>query len=722
MTDDEPSSRETSGDTRIVIANGLDLDKRYFYEITKRMSRDGDLRKLSLLGPPLWLVLSILGLAFAVSGIVSWLRSAMVTSVVVVEQLELVSPWILAVSGLGLVVVAVFGAAIVGVFLAEVVDVDAIRENIRDVRAIGKFDIWQNLNYWHPFTSHLSDRDPIVPLSADSEAEVSSIYADGPHYQNVFVDALYVTPEGELTLTQRIAYRLYRWDHRRRTVRRGLYAVGLLAAAVFLSQVFGLIETPSIEGGATAVILLVVAAALVVIVMTVLAIDYPYLTLQFYSDSAGLSRYRQLLNDEKQGVSRGERIGLSNSMSGYGLFYISRFIATLFGRRRYDVAIDAAALAPGDGSEGSDGSDDGNATAFPASVEAYPGDEHATAAGAELLWSGLPAESLREPDRDPELTLRLSGVDYYTVEETGSGREELVKATAGERTGFRLPTKKFVSVRDGFEAETLRIPEQPRELLHSGEWSEDEVHTLFIGGGEHQQAINKLVLALKADGYRNIDVRENAFSVGGAASRTLTRRLREQWGELFSSRDGAAKRRNRRAMIHLPTEYFVSLVSGGEQFFRQDETRHGHGFLLFRHEFDGGDGSGEYAHVLIGMSAVGTKTGALFWQHLVENDFRFTVDGESSEEQRELEEDVVYFFDAPGPTDHPLCSDPTTDYGDIGDLYTDTSWRSRGLGFGIAELDEYDSIAGSAGDGGETAKRVGTEYYALQIEGVGHDS
>jgi small-conductance mechanosensitive channel len=827
MPESDRGNDDESPEERIVIANGMDLDKRYFYEVTKQMSSDGDLWKLSRLGPPLWTVLSLIGLGLAVTGIIRGLRTLFTVAVSAINWSD-PPPWI-AVAVLGTIVAIVALVLVLVTFVSDFIDVERIKDRLTDLRNVARRDVWQNLHYWHQFTSHLSDRDPIVPLSAESEREVSSIYADGPHYQNVFVDALYVTPDGDLSFKEKTSFHLYRWDHRRRTIRRVLYAVALIAVVVLVLRLLDLVDMSSLGTSVGAATVVLSMAALVVVLATIVSVNYLYLQVQFYSDSAGLSRYGQLLNDqEKSYFARGEQVGLSNSMCGYGLFYVSRFVATLFGNRQFDVEIDPATLAPGapvfrhgeadegtielvfdrpvkiTGREGftvevnetvvslddvnavqgnkgrialhldpdkdvigtsdvvsvsydgdslgvidedgtgvegfsiatdtndefvnvvaqSDGREadasiheegEGKSTEFPArGFKSHPGDEHATAAAAEILWSSLPAESIHHQGRESDVTLHLEGVDYYTVEETSDGEDELVKATAGERTGFRLPVKKFLSVRDGFEADALRIPEQPADLLYAGDWSEEELHTLFVGGGEHQQAINKLVLALKADGYQNVDVRENAFAVGRTPG--LTRMLRRRVRKSLASNEEESENEADDKTVHFPTEYFVSLVSGGNEFFRQDPNRHGHGFLLFRHELDETERQHRYAHVLIGMSAVGTKTGALFWQHLLENDFELGLDGDN---RFELEEDVVYFFDAPGPTDHPICNRENGKYDDIGDLYTDTAWQDRGLIFGLSELDHFETIDKSIDKKGN--KKFGTEYYDVELLSVRND-
>jgi len=59
MSGDIESDSGNSETERIVVANGMDFDKRYFYEVSKRMSRDWGLRRLSLLGPPIWIIASV---------------------------------------------------------------------------------------------------------------------------------------------------------------------------------------------------------------------------------------------------------------------------------------------------------------------------------------------------------------------------------------------------------------------------------------------------------------------------------------------------------------------------------------------------------------------------------------------------------------------------------------------------------------------------------------
>ncbi len=704
--DADGSGDGSDPDTRVVVANGLDLDKQYFYEVTKRMSRDGDLRKLSILGPPLWTVLSVLTVVIALVGSVGWFQSAFHGSVVVLQRFEAVPLWASTAAAVGLLVVVAAVTAVGLAFTTTIIDTETLRRQLGNLLVVTERDIWQPLHYWYPFRSHLSDRDPIVPLGTDADYALSSIYADGPHYQNVFVDAIYVTPSGDLSFRQRIALALYRWDHRRRTLRRGGYLLAAVATLGFLAVVSGTAAVPQLDSDPVALLVAGgMGVSLLIVGATIVAADYPYLLAQFYSDSAGLSQYGQLLNDGESGF-HDEAVGLSNSMCGYGLFFLSRFVAALFGRRQFDVAVDPAALAP-----------DGEGTAFPArGFDSQPGDEHATAAATELLWASLPADSLAQSDREADVTLELSGVDYDTITEARDGSKERQTVTAGSKTGFRLPVKKFVSVADGFDTDSLRVPDRPLDLLYDRDWDEETVHTLYVGGGEHQQAITKLTLALKAAGYRNVDVRENAFAVGDTPG--LFRRLHRRLGGRQSV-EMATNAGDVADGIHFPTEYFVSMVSGGDEFFRQDDERHGHGFALLRHELDTAGDRREYAHVLIGMSAVGTKAGALFWQHLVEHDFAFTVTDDAGRTHTEtLADDVVYFFDAPGPAAHSLCDDEGVDYDDIGDLYTDTAWRSAGLEFDVARLTGYET-SGASTDG--ATKTMGTKYYALDIVGVGDD-
>lgn len=834
------SDDEDRSEKRLVVANGIDLDKRYFYEITKAISRDRDLRKLSLFGPPIWALVALVGFFLAATAALQGLRSIITAIFAVVNWTE-VSLWAI-ITLLGATVIGITVLFVFRVYVTDFVELEKIKRRFWALFNVFNRDVWQNLNYWHPFTSHLSDRDPIVPLSSGVDAPVSSIYSDGPHYQNVFVDALYIRPRGDQSWTQRIAYTLYKWDRVRRHLRRSLYVVAGLATLVAVLQVAGLIGTPTLGPILSAVLGIVVLLALVVLVLTVVAGNYLYFHLQFFSDSAGLSRYEQLLNPEDESIlSRGEKIGLANSMNGYGIFYVSRFVASLFGRQRYDVSLDPEALAPGapeweaviirddtievifhmpvkvtsneyelndgsgkehgskaftimrdgekllvdritnagsgrvrlsfdgrvafdeldtikltyDGDSGTvtsqeeirarsfeftlnadgtnvatvdmEGEEDAiivverenkpnDRTTFPATgFDSSPSDEHATAAAAEILWASLPADAVRDPPDNPDLTLALTGVDYYTIRQRGD-RDRLVKETAGEREGYRLPVKKFMSVRHGFDTEALRVPENPEKLLYSGSWREQELHTLYVGGGEHQQAINKLLLVLKSEGYQNIDIRENAFAVGPTSKAVdqLRRRIRSDDEDMDTDED---------KQVTLPIEYFVSLVSGGNDFFRQDTNRHGHGFLLFRHELDREADQREYVHILIGMSAVGTKIGALFWQYLVTNEFRFSVtpgESDAGTEQPDgtlpsLEEDVLYFFDAPGPTSHPICEAGTNNYDDIGDLYTDTAWSVEELKFDISPL-EYETVERSAMDANN--KRLGTKYFELKINDI----
>ncbi|MEF8915819.1 hypothetical protein [Natronomonas sp.] len=80
---------------------------------------------------------------------------------------------------------------------------------IRNIPVVFRLETWQNFNYWHPFTSHLSDRDPLVVLSEDDGTAVSGVFADEPHYGSVFVDSVYVEVDDDSTLRRPLLFALF---------------------------------------------------------------------------------------------------------------------------------------------------------------------------------------------------------------------------------------------------------------------------------------------------------------------------------------------------------------------------------------------------------------------------------------------------------------------------------------------------------------------------------
>lgn len=889
--DSSDGGKDGDSTERIVIANGMDFDKRYFYEVSKRMSRDWDLRKLSLLGPPTWVIASILAILvlfrFQIPNPLSYIdTSAMSSSPIPVG-------WGLTSSLAGVVIVAAFlawilkpvGGISVRLLFAWLTGVYAFIKRIflylRNLLNVLTFDVWQSLNYWHPFTSHLSGRDPLLIFQQDDDVEVSGIFSDGPHYNNIFISSIYLTPEGDLSLRQRLTVLLYGGGRvRKYLVKLGLPVVVVVAAVVLKGDISPGIVTTS---GSTVRIIAMLGGGLAAVGLVAATIsDYTTFNVRFRADSSGLSQYGRLLNEpeSESPLSRGRR-SLANSMSGYGLLYLSRFLADIFGDVSYDVTFDKGQLMEfddegddqgdaedgpqemggpeGNGEQGDDGQDEREATdQSPADAgdtevradrtgtnETSPADasagdvklpegvgsltdSHATAAASELLWSSIPPESVKEGGEDADITLDLTGVRYYAIRKLpsswimrrrtvrrlirydpdtywGKTSKFLTPQTAGRRTGLRLPIKKFMSVRHELPVEAIENPTSrdagPEDLLFFADskeeekeqnedseegpalWDEDVIHCLFLGGGEHQQAINKLLLALKAEGYDNVDILENAFSAD-VSDDVLSlmdhkdqwvEKLRQVWREigprdkdsddrsnpdegeeddfrhdleefadelgrqptagevdeveglsllkddedLFGSYETAIEDADIEPNPALfPTEYFVSFVGADESFRQEDD-----GFILFRHQLQSDDDQERWAHVIIGMSAVATKTGALYWRYL----FQQSDEGErgftdpANDDFGTFEEDVIYFISCPKPWAFEAVDD-------LGDLYLDTSWQDNGvLDFSVERDTEYDVVpkrvpdeAGDSADSADSAerdeiKKLGMEYYELDI-------
>lgn len=809
-SDSESGNTDDEETERIVVANGMDFDKRYFYEVTKRMSRDWDLRKLSLFGPPIWVVASVLAGYLSVNFLLpdegiptpAGISSTALDGIpsIPTEQLSFVATAVVVVAAIAWLLKPIGGLSLTLIvnWLAGVYDsIKTILRYSANLLNVATRDVWQNLNYWHPFTTHLSGRDPLVVLRESDDVSISGIYSDEPHYNNVFVDTIYIEPEGDLSLKQRLTVFLYGGGPLRKwLVTWGLLPVVAAAALVVVFEFDAGAAASAVPSGSRMLTagLLVVGGVSTVVLAAVAISDATAFNVRFRADSAGLSRYQRLLNEpeSESPLSKGRR-SLSNSMSGYGLLYLSRYLADIFGRKRYDVTFDSESLLAveaedeqetEDEDETDESSENGPTLTNPQGHGALT-DSHATAAASELLWSSIPPESVRTGGENPDITLGLNGVSYHETDELpkswimrrrvvrwlinydpesywGDTVELLRKRTAGDRTGLRIPIKKFMSVRHDLPVETIQTPENPANLLFFADskadlWNDDTVHSVFLGGGEHQQGINKLVLALKSEGFDNVDVLENAFSAdvsdGTDDLRAQLRRrasnlgdvmrsirngesatddgdeellealeelaeelgrkpteseveatddlsltdLEEQFGSLEAAMD-AAELADNDALF--PTEYFVSFV-GAEESFRQKD----HGFVLFRHRLETDGDQTRWAHVIIGMSAVATKAGMLYWDYLFKNGF----EDPENDEFGAFEEDVIHFVSCPGPIDFEAVDD-------IGDLYLDTSWQEHGgLGFSVTRDEEYDSVPRQISEEPSGIKKLGMSYYELDI-------
>ncbi|APW99506.1 hypothetical protein CHINAEXTREME_17800 [Halobiforma lacisalsi AJ5] len=688
---------ETEATDRIVIANGQYLDKQYFHEARKTMARDWDLRKIAWLGPPLWVVLSGISLIYIGMQLRNGVTGASLigtfdtisertaqTDLSVLYGLVLdnahwfvllpVVVWLL-VTGLPIFLKKAIAAVITSIFKIG-------RGFVRASRSVNP-ETWQKSNYWNPFMSHLSDRDPLVVLNHGSDQSISGTFSDSPYYGNVLVDSVYVEIEGDLGYRQRLFTYLY--DHRVRWGWRIL--LGLSALIVGMWTIDPFLEIPTTPMGETVPWSRLVFGAVflwVILGSAMWITRYPQFLVGFLGESAGLSRYKRLLNepDAEDSERSDGRIGLSNSLCGYGLFFVSEFLYQIFGYQRYNVSLEAELLpeqpnrevrADGTGQKteksqrtSTDTSDENGDPSFRPEAYEHPTSEHAVAAGRELLWSAVPRESVREGGENEDITLSLSGVDYYTVterkrsllarllnrlegrkrdDENGTvapsdessesepeseGRSEteeiFVKERAGRASGIRLPVKKFMSVPHELSPETVRNPPKPVPEVYQFDdaegtelaWNEDTRHYVLLGGGEHQQAINKLILGMKAAGYENVDVLENAFastqpteelSISTALDNKdlsqFWKSLTEWWEPGLPLEKNAIEE-----PAFFPTEYFVSGVFGGTEFFRSDDDT----FLLFSHEAPSDDTDTEiFFHVIIGFSAVATKIGFLYW-------------------------------------------------------------------------------------------------------------
>lgn len=654
MVDEDASSEDgqpASGE-RIVVTNGVDLDKRYFYESIKAVAWDWEIRRLSLIGPPLVLLVVLLMLFYFYLAVPTLPFGVPEANAIVETTTGFVSG-----SDFGALLVVFGGFAlllVVGPHL-RAIQSDLLERGAalwRYLRSVGHLrhrSPWQNLNYWHAFTTHLSGRDPLVVLTETAETTVSGVYADSPHYGNVFVDAVYVRVRGEdLSWRQRVC----QWvqDATRRKLRLAVLGTPVVLA-LFRSNEIAL-GNAGVEGILLSDGLFVASLVSAGALLTAAA---PFLQFRtwFFVKTVRESGYSTLLDDsgilEPSGSD--DRIRLSNSMFGYGLFYVSEFFYHLFGDQKYDVEVDVADLLDEERGDG-----------FPTTAYGSPSSAEAIAAARELVWSALPASSVEaaaDGIDDPDLSVEIVGVDYYTFGDEDD--DAFRSARVGERGGFRLPVKKFMSVPHGTDRERVEKPPSPTPNLHRHDsWDEETTHHLLLGGGEHQQGLNKLFLALKAQGYTGVDVLENAFA--GQVDETVPD-------------DGPYP------FVLFPTEYFVAFAGGNADFFRHEDDA----FALFRHRVE----EDEWVHVLMGTGAAGTKLGFLYWLDQYDRGF----------------EDVP-------PDEFQFLTHPSVDgvdgLDDVGDLYMDTSWRgSDALTFTRHERDVT--------DGAVSPPEIDLAYYDLDV-------
>lgn len=823
--DNDSAGREDGEEVeRVVVANGLGIDKRYFYEVLKRAALDTDIRRLSLLGPPLWALIVLSGAWLFVRSIVSpssllTLVGSVLTGMGTVAatagnaqaRQEAIQRVAVRVNELSTTVVsgsttdlatalllALVAIAILFIGYTQIWELlDGITETFErsfsramNVPVVLRAETWQNLNYWHPFTSHLSDRDPLAVLSNLEEADVSSVYADEPHYKNVFVDSIYLEIDaGGSSRNWELLY-----GYRGRYVRRAvLFAVALLGL-VALDGVLGVSSVPALAsidwplvavlaglavighsarvavlGGVAGIgtawlgaltprvvtinanlfVLLAFALVLFVVLFTVFhprARKYVVFNRWFLANSAGLSTYNEFLNslDIDDLYREDDRNVLSNSFAGYGLFYLSELLYRVFGTGRYTVTADSDALCP----------DEQDPTQFHEPI----GDLDAAVGAMELLWSAVPASSVAAAhgdagdddspngaakqsgrsdaaastnegesavvgpateaaetdggetiddtsDGDADVSVTLAGVDYYTIRNRKSDgwrdrianvpllgdlvgeveseeRKRFERALAGSRKGIRVPIKKFMSVPDGTPPTVLdEGPMAVASLYEPDSWRGDRTHTVLLGGGEHQQGINKLVLSMKAKGYDNVDVLENAFV-----------------GEDEDAADAA----------EFPTEYFVSFVGGDNEFVRDvegdDALEDREVFLYMRHRTE----ADRDTHLIIGMSAVATKTGFLYWHDRFANDVADDADGPAL---TELEYDTLHVIHHPsgkGDAAEGLAAGSFPEL-EVGQLYLDTTWIDDDpLSFDLAEDVRYDGVTNDDG--------IDIRYQRLEID------
>ncbi|WP_058367592.1 hypothetical protein [Haloparvum sedimenti] len=615
---DERGADSEAVDERVVLANGLTLDKRDEFAARKHAASDSDLRRIALLGPAFWTATSLASLLAVVAGIVFLVSDAATSADVALvlraalggDLVRLLSAYPIAVVA-GALLVAHLWHYLVSPVRGAVTELGSrVRrafDHLRQLLLIARWDTLKVGNYWFPFTAHLSDRDPLLVLGRDDIA-VTGTYGDRPHYRNVFVDAVYVRFRGG---PRRLELEHALFDDRVRRF-RAMLLIGLAipVATESITAALGRPMSPTTTAGVAGVLVLAAAVApwrvpwreavpaAVVVGALWLASnaaplpEFPVLcaaaflavlvplaatrTLgfrsRFYGESAAFSRSDVVLNEPDTGEGR-TRLG--NSLLGYGVFYVSEYFRELLGPDRRTRVTAGAELAD--------------------ALAADP-DDHAAvaaAAGLETAWAGGSFSGEETVD------VEVVGVDTL-VTTTDPHRGPVGRVVAGlrrlagegdddvttdlDRTGsshgIRLPVKAFASVAHSPERLDGSLPEEP--IFAGVEWPEERVHHLFLGGAEHNVGLRKLILTLKAAGYENVDLAENAFA----------------------DPDG----------IQFPAEYFVSAVVEEDLLSRDDPA-----FLLFRHPIDGrtaegdDDAEGEQAHAIVGLSALGSKAGFLFW-------------------------------------------------------------------------------------------------------------
>lgn len=648
------SDEADGADRRIVVGTGRDLDKQDRYEVTKHVARDWDVWKLSLLGPVLWsavrlLVLggTLLYVAYSLQGYGSDL-ALLIDSVAAVSAADVGrgvrahSVAVLLGATLGSWILYRVMLALQGLLGDIGSQLRTAGHQLRHLAVLFDLDTWLPQNYWYPFTSHLSDRDPLVVLSnADLDAAVSGAYVDIPYYKNVFVDAVYVRFEG---LSPGRRFELW-WFGYRVTLGRRLVAVALLGV-VLVGRLDGVALTAALAcllgvaaviwfsvsalPAAAAVVTAVVAATawpvplsvaagptwtaletasvagLALYVVAATAFRYVRFHRRFYGNSAGFSRFGTLTGDEETalfGDDAAERLG--NSLVGYGIFYVSEFLWSVVGDRSYHVETAASADDP-----------------FRAA---------AADAGTDLLRSAAPRPHRTEEESD--VTATVAGVDFVRHDWSPHWRDSLspgrprtaslgdgddrVVDRVGDARGVRLPVKRFVSV-PWWAAGDATLDEGP-DFYFDAAWRDEEVHYLLLGGAEHQEGLVAFIRYLKSQGYENVDLLENAFADEGD--------------------------------LKFVSEYFVSSVIRGDEDFRGDADENV--FLFLRHRI--ADDPERWVHVLYGMGALESKMGFLYWYDAFADS---GFDGEA---------DVLY-----------RVSYTQAGIDDVGDLYTDPDWCRDG--------------------------------------------
>lgn len=641
--DGEPSRR-------VVLGTGRGLDKRDRFETTKHVNTDWDLQKLSLLGPILWsvvLVVLIGGTAWYV--VFSFEGYANVVLGTLADLSSLALPDVNEfVRSRSLEVVGVLAATS---WLAPriVASVRAELENLRDralatvyqLRHLGILlnrDTWSNHNYWHPFTSHLSDRDPLVVLAnADLDATVSGVFTDVPYYRNVFVDSVYVTFDSLPDRSTELELRWY--DHRLVRPRTYVLAAAVLVLVVTRFPALGVVPAfpsvpwPTLELGAV--------YGLSGYILVTAFTDYVGFRRRFFGNSAGFSEYGLLRSTDKTTFFEGEAESvdrLGNSLFGYGLFYVSEFLWNVVSPAA-DYRVENRTGAGGDENR-----------------------RLAARAGTELLDRAVPTRTVddeREDAGGEPVELGLRGVDYLRQDvkhrrvveripvvgrrlgrSVADGNERGLD-TAGSRHGVRLPVKRFVSVPDPISADDNLETDREFPFYFDTAWDEQEVHYLLMGGAEHQEALAKFIQYLRApDGadFENVDLLENAFT----------------------DEDD----------LQFVSEYFVSSVLTGDDDFRSPADEDGEVFLLMRHRMD----DGRVVHLAYGMGALESKMAFLFWLDAFP-DFAYG-------------EDVLY---------RVRYDDIEAD---VGRLYADPSWLNdpgRSLEFDWREDTETALVEGEEG-------------------------